>query len=139
MKNYLIIAIVAISSFLAGKYIFPPKPEIKEVVKFKEVEKEKVKVVTKFKEVTKPDGTKVVESTTTENTVTETVTDSESTKVSKQASRLTLGMLYIKDVQDFSRPAEFGATISVPVIGNLKAHAIVTTDKKAGLGVALEF
>jgi hypothetical protein len=141
--NYLKLGIVAIIAFLAGKYIFPPSPQIKEAVKYVEVEKKKEdkhKVV-KSTTVKKPDGTKVTETTVTEDTQTATDTSIklDSSKVTKAGKGITVGMLYLKDAENFGRPANFGATISVPVIGNLKAQALGTTDKRVGVGLALEF
>ena len=143
MKKYGIITIIALGAFLAGKYLFPPKPEVKEVVKYVEVEKKvqnKDKVV-KSTKIKKPDGTVVTETTVVENTKTTTDKSSklESEKLVRSAAKITVGVLAIKDASDFSAPTAFGATISVPVFGNVKAQALGTTDKRIGLGLALEF
>lgn len=143
MKKYLHFGIIAIIAFLAGKYLFPPKPEVKEKVKTVVVEKyiEKRNVVKNTKVTEKPDGTKVTETIEKDNSVIVDNTSSKSEKKveTKTGSKLTLGMLYIKDASDFSSPANFGATISVPVFGNLKAQGLVTTDKRVGVGVAFDF
>jgi hypothetical protein len=135
--------IVAISCLLVGRYVLTPKQKTKEVVKVVEVEKKrtdsKKKVVTR--EVTNPDGTKVKETTETENTV----TDSERSrkedkfKLSETGASISLGLLAIKDATDFSKPFEYGATVAVPVIGNLKAMGMVTTSKQIGLGLSVDF
>ena len=143
MKVYGIMAIIAIVSFLAGKYVFPPKADVKEVVKIVEVEKkqEKKNKVTKIVEIKKPDGTVETDTTEVENTqtVTDTSIKSESTKVTKSANKITLGLLAIKQADDFSKATQFGATVAVPLIGNLKVQALGTTDKRVGLGLALDF
>lgn len=143
MKTYLTFGLIGLLSFLAGKYLFPPKPETKQVIKYVEVEKKvqnKDKVV-KSTKIKRPDGTVVTETTVEEKT--KTVTDKssqlDSTKSVKSGSKVTVGLLYIRDVQHFSRAANFGATVSVPVFGNVRAQALGTTDKKVGLGLALEF
>lgn len=143
MRTYGIIAIIAVVSFLSGKYLFPPKPEVKEVVKYVEVEKKvqnKDKVVKKVR-VKKPDGTVTTETVIVDKstTTTDKASKLESEKIVKASAKITVGLLYIKDVQEFGRPADFGATITVPLIGNLKAQALGTTDQKVGLGLALEF
>jgi hypothetical protein len=143
MKTYVITAIIALCSFLAGKYLFPPKPEIKEVTKTVTVEKyvekrnvKKNKVITK-----KPDGTKITEITEIDTSI---ITDNRNSKTEKKtqvksAAKLTLGLLAIKQINDFGQPFEYGATISVPVFGAVKAQGLVTTDKRVGLGLGLEF
>lgn len=143
MKNYLYAGIIAISAFLAGKYLFPPKAEIKEVVKTVTVEKyvEKKNVVKNTKVTEKPDGTKVTEVTETDRTV---IVDNSSSKTEKKvevksASKITIGLLAIKDTTEFSKKTEFGATVSAPLIGNIKVQALGTTDKRLGLGLALDF
>lgn len=143
MTNYLKITIVAIIAFLAGKYLFPPKAQIKETVKTVVVEKivEKRNVVKKTKTTEKPDGTKVTEVTETDRTV---IVDNTSSRTEKKvevkgSAKVTLGLLAIKDANDFSAAIQYGATVSLPLIGNLKAQALGTTDKRIGLGLALEF
>lgn len=143
MKKYGTFAIVALISFLAGKYLFPTKPEVKEVVKTVTVEKivEKRNVVKNTKVTEKPDGTKVTEVTETDKTV---IVDNTSSKSEKKlevkgSAKLTLGLLAIKDGSDFSSPTQFGTTVTVPLVGNLKMQALGTTDKRVGLGLALEF
>lgn len=143
MKKYPLIAALVISAFLAGKYLFPPKAEVKEVIKIVTVEKkqEKKASVSRSVETKKPDGTVVTEVVVTENTQTDTASSSQldSSKTSKGGAKLTLGLLAIKSADDFSAPTQFGATITVPLLGNIKAQALGTTDKRIGIGLALEF
>ena len=143
MKQFGIITIIALSSFAAGKYLFPPKAEVKEVVKYVQVEKKeekKNKVIVK-KEVKKPDGTVITDTTETEYTQTNTDTSTkiDSQKIAKSASKITLGVLALKNVEKFSDKTEFAATVTVPLFGAVRAQAIGTTDKKVGLGLALDF
>jgi hypothetical protein len=143
MKKYLILVGVGLAAFLAGKYLTTPRVEVKEVVKVVEVEKKQQKKdkVVKSTKVKKPDGTVVTETTVTEQTQTNTdrTAQTEATKVTKTGPKITVGVLAVKNVDRFSEPMEFAATVTVPVFGNVKAQALGTTDKKVGLGVALEF
>jgi hypothetical protein len=140
MKLYLYAGVACLLSFLAGKYLFPPSPEIKERIKTVVVEKyvERRNVVKNTKVTEKPDGTKVTETSESDKSIIVDNTKSKSdikTEV-KGSPKLTLGLLAISD---FSSPLNYGATVTVPVFGNVKAQGIVTTDKRVGLGLALEF
>lgn len=143
MKIYIYSALACLLSFLAGKYLFSPVPEVKERVKTVVVEKyvEKRNVVKNTKVTEKPDGTKITEVTESDKSVIVDNTKSQSERKTevKGTGKLTLGLLAIKDAGNFSRNMEYGATVSVPVFGNLKAQGLVTTDKRVGLGVGLEF
>lgn len=147
LKQISYIVGAALFGILVGRYVVKPKTEVKtkEVIKYVEVFKEKkeekknVKVVV----VEKPDGTKTT--TTIDTSVTNTVTNNE-TKIDskketsvKAGSNLTLGALAIADATNFSSKLEYGVTAAVPVFGNLKAQALVTTDKKVGIGLAIDF
>lgn len=143
MKFYLYAGAACLLSFLAGKYLFQSKPEIKEVTKTVVVENyvEKRNVVKNTKVTEKPDGTKVTETTESDRSV---IVDNTKSQVDKSVSvkgntKLTLGLLAIKQVNDFAKTFEYGATVSVPVFGNIKAQGLVTTDKRLGLGLAVEF
>jgi len=142
MKLYLYVGIACVLSFLAGKYIFPPAVEVREKVRTVTVEKivEKRNVVKSTRTVEKPDGTKVTETTERDTSV---IVDNSSSKSERETktggAKLTLGLLAIKNAEDFSQSFEYGATISVPLVGKLKAQGLVTTDKRVGLGLGLEF
>lgn len=139
--------IVGIISLLVGRYALTPKQEVKTVVKIVEVEKnvkeEKKKVKTRIKETVATDGTKTTETTidedsgTRETNTSETRTDSKT--VAKTGSGLTLGVLAIKDAGNFGKEMEYGITVAVPLIGNLKAIGLATTGKQVGVGFGLEF
>lgn len=137
-----LVSILCLSSFLAGKYLFPPKPQIKEVIKTVQVEKKQKKEdkVVKSTKTKRPDGTIVTETTvvTKTDTVTDKASQSESTKTTS-GPKIGVGVLAIKNVSKFSEDATFGVTLSVPVFGNVKAQALGTTDKKVGLGLLMEF
>lgn len=143
MKLYFYAGIACILSFLAGKYLFGPKAEIKEVTKTVVVEKyvEKRNISKKVTVTKKKDGTEITETVETDKSIIVDNTKSQvDTKTEiKSTAKLTLGLLAIKQVNDFGKSFEYGATISIPVFGNIKAQGLVTTDKRVGLGVALEF
>jgi hypothetical protein len=150
MKNLLnkTTIIVAIVSLLVGRYVLTPKQKTKEVIKIVTVEKQhidtKKKIVTR--EVKKKDGTIVKETVETENTVvdTEKKSNSESSKTTTTGSNITLGVLAIVNTHDalrssgFPKP-EYGVTLVVPVLVNINAQGLVTTDKRLGVGLSLSF
>lgn len=135
--------IVAISCILIGRYVLTPKQKVKEVIKIVEVEKKrtdiKKKVVTK--ETKNTDGTVVKETTETENTVVESdrSTKLDSSKTSESGSGITFGLLAVFNANEFADKPEYGATVSIPVLGNLNAQALVTTDKRIGVGLSIGF
>ena len=137
--------IVAVSCLLIGRYVLTPKPKVvtKEVVKIVEVEKKTVD--TKKKKVTKEtkgkDGTVVVETTETEDTKVDVnrSTKVDSSKVSKSGGTvITLGLVAQKALDDLAK-TEYGVVTAVPLIGNLKVVGTASTDKKVGLGLAIDF
>jgi hypothetical protein len=137
--------IVAVSCLLVGRYVLTPKPKVitREVVKVVEVEKKTVD--TKKKKVTKEtkatDGTVVVETTETEDTKVDVnkSTKIDSSKESKSGGTvITLGLVAQKALDDFAR-TEYGVVTAVPLIGNLKVIGTASTDKKIGLGLAIDF
>lgn len=141
MKQILTLILVGVSSFFAGKYLFPPQPEIKEVTKTVTIEKivEKRNVVKTVKVTEKPDGTKVTETTEKDKSIIIDNTDTRTaTKTEVKTTKITLGMLALKDLDNFKN-TEFGATVTVPLFGNIKAQAIGTTGKQIGVGLAWEF
>jgi hypothetical protein len=146
LQNLKLPIIVGIISLLVGRYVLTPKQEVKQVIKIVEVEKnvkeEKKKVKTKIKEIVATDGTRTTETTIDEDSGTRETntrdTKIDSKTVTKTGSGLTLGLLAIKDIDNFSA-TEYGATVAVPLIGNLKVIGLATTGKQVGLGLGLEF
>lgn len=132
LKNYSIVAIVAL---LVGRYVLQPKPV--EVVKWKEkvVKVVETKVKTVSKETKKPDGTVIIDTTTEEATNSVSKTEKEGSK--KSGSGLTLGLLAVKDLNNFSQ-TNAEALVVVPFFGNLKIVGTVDTTKQIGLGLALD-
>ena len=150
-KNYKVIAIVAIVALLVGRYVLQPKVKVKIVEKtvyvevFKAKKEEKKKVKTTIKERTNTDGSKETTTVITDDSTSTTQTnrdvkiDSEKSIVKSTGSGLTLSLLAIKDIPNPSEPISFGAVISVPIIGNLNATGMVTTEKQVGLGLGITF
>jgi len=151
LKQYGLIGVVAILGILVGRYILTPKSTVqtKEVIKyvevFKEKKEEKKNVKTVIKETVKKDGTKETVTEITDNSTSNTQTnkdtklDSEKSKVVKTGSGLTLSLLAVKDIPNPSKPLAYGAVISVPIIGNLNATGMVTTEKQVGIGLGITF
>lgn len=147
LKKYGLFGLIVIAGILIGRYVIQPKSEVrtKEVVKYVEVFKEKKEEKKKIKIVVvqKPDGTTTT-TTTDDSTITTTSNgttkiDSSKEIIVKKGSGLTLGALAIANGQRFSDKLEYGVTAAIPVFGSLKAQALVTTDKRVGLGLAIEF
>lgn len=145
------IAGAAVVGVLVGRYVIKPKTEVKtkEVIKyvevFKEKKEEKKRTRTRISERTNSDGSKETTTDITEDTDSSTVTnrdtktESKKETIAKSGSGLTLAALAIKDTTNFSRPMEYGATVTVPVFGNLSVQGLATTDKKVGVGIAISF
>lgn len=147
--SYLSVAVIV--GILAGRYLIKPKTEIKtkEVIKyvevFKEKKEEKKKTKTVITEKTNKDGstekkTEIVEDTdTTVITNKDTKVDTKKEMVAKTGSGITLAALAIKDANDFGKKMEYGATVTVPVFGNVSVQGLATTDKRIGIGLGITF
>lgn len=131
---------------LIGRFVLQSKTTVIEKIKTVEVEK-KVFIENKNKkevkkEIVRPDGTKETTTEIVENSTSESTTDrklvAESQKITK-GSGVTLGLLAIKDVADFSTNLQYGLTVSAPIYGSLKIQALGTTDKRVGLGLGIDF
>ena len=119
IKKYTTLAIVSIISFAVGRYVLQPKTtvETKEIIKYvtvyKEKKEEKKKKKTTVTERTNPDGTKEVITVITEddsvitNSSGGTKIETESVKITSNASRLSLSLLAIKDIPNPSRPIAY--------------------------------
>ena len=137
--------IVAISCLLVGRYVLTPKPKVvtKEVVKVVEIEKKTVdtKKTKVTKEVKDKDGTVVVETTETEDTTIYVVnsTEVDSSKVSKSGgAAITLGLLAQKALDNLTR-TDYGVVVVAPLTGNLRVVGTASTDKRIGVGLAIDF
>ena len=143
VKKYANLSIVAAISFFVGYYVFRPKPEIREKVKYVrvEVEKTQTKKTTKVKETRKTDGTVQREVVIVEDSSVERNEKIDYNKevTSKQKRGIIVGISAIKDLAAFQENTVVGANIAVPVIGNLFVTGSLDTSKRAGLGIALEF
>ena len=138
------VALLTIGAFLAGRFIFQPSPKVIEKVKTVEVEK-KVKKEDQKKnivsvKVKKPDGT--VETHTQVSIDSRSQTDSQKDSVTQsvktQQSGITVTVIALKSLNDFSKPFEYGATVTVPVMGKLRGQLLGTT-RQVGVGIGLEF
>jgi len=145
MKNiiqYKNLFIVGLISLLVGRFVLQSKQEIKEVVKYVEVEvkKERKKKVTTTKETTNADGSSTVDTTIEEDSSSDSqsrVSYSDETKFKK--ANITIGVLALKDIGKFSEKTNFGVVAVSPLIGNLSIVGTLDTTKRIGVGLALEF
>lgn len=135
-------AIVALSlSFGLGYFATPSKIKTKEVVKTETVKVEgKTRIVYRDR-IIHPDGTIVEKEVEREDSNTRTETSSNSTSESSvtKDTGLTLGALAITDVKSIGKELEYGVHVSKRVLGALSVNALVTTDKKVGLGLGWSF
>lgn len=143
LKKYLIFTIALVLSFLAGRFIFKPKPEIKEKIKYITVaaEKKKTKKTTRIIESKKPDGTIKKETVIVEDSSTEKkekTTSKKKTEI-KPTRGVLVGVYAIKNLEKFQEKPAVGLNVSVPVFGNLFITGMLDTTKRVGVGVALEF
>ena len=143
-KNCIIAIIVAL---LIGRFVLQPKGkvEIKTVEKVVEVIKE-VKVEDKKKNVRiiehkNKDGSSTKETTISEDTH---ATDNKDTNIvaTKETSKTISNrgvQLGIVAFNPWEKDHSFGLLTSIPVYGSLSVTGMLTTDKKVGIGVTLEF
>ena len=146
-EKFKIALIVGVLSFLAGKYIFPPdvKTEVREVIKFveKKEENKKVRTVTRVRENKNPDGSSTTDTVVVEDSSSQTVTNVSSSKETfkskSNGSKISIGILAIKDSPYFSKNTEIGVLTTIPLFGKMSIAGTVDTTKRVGIGLALEF
>lgn len=147
MKNYKIFIISCVSCFLIGRFAFQPKAKVqtKEVVKYVESKKEdkKTSVVTRTREEKKPDGTVITEITVSDNSSTVTESNQEysskKNKKSEYGSNVSIGLMIVKDIQNFKNTPDYAIFTRVPVVGAMSIISTLDTTKRIGIGVSLEF
>lgn len=131
------------AALLIGKYVLQEKLQVKETVRTVYVEKivEKRAVKTHTVQTKKVDGTVITVTDIDDKTEIDTAKSGtvETKRETKGKAALTLGLLAIKDVANFQQSTNYGLTVTAPLFGNLKVQALGTTDKRVGLGLALEF
>lgn len=141
-----IIAILAIGiSFGAGMFAKPAKvkTEVKEVIKTVTIKEEgKTKIVYKDR-IVRPDGTIEEHERSEENSNTREGTSTEASRTAKNETTrdvgLTLQALAIVDIKDITGQREYGIYAKKRVFANVSVGALVTTDKKIGVGLGLDF
>ncbi len=120
-----IVAVALVASFLYGKSQAPTKVNTVEVVK----EIRDIEIVKQ--EVTKPDGSKVVTTTTKDKTKLDTRNETKINKPNWKVSGL-VGL-------NTDRKTVYGATIDRRIVGNVFVGAWATTEKTGGISIGLEF
>lgn len=124
-----------------GYFTKPTKVETVTVEKVK-IEKQaaETKIVYKTKVITKDGTVTETETSKTDSKTSENVDSSKSTEtVVKNDVGLNLAALAIVDSNNLSGQREYAITASKRVIGNFTVNGIVTTDKKVGVGIGLQF
>jgi hypothetical protein len=143
MKTFKVSIIVGIIAFFAGKFLTKPKTKTVEVIKYVtiEVEKKKTKTTTSVKEKVNADGSSTKDTTIVEESSSEknsnTTIASEKRKV--QGNSVSVGILALKDLGEFSKDTHIGTVISVPVFGSIKATSYIDSTKRVGLGLTIDF
>lgn len=139
------VAFLTIGAFLAGRFIFQPSPKIVEKVKTVEVEKktkkeEQKKKITSVK-IKKPDGTVETHTQVDIDSRSQTNTKKDSVVESSKSSQagITVGVLALKNLNDFSKPFDYGLSVTVPIVGKLRGQILGTTNKQVGVGIGIEF
>jgi len=141
MKQYLNYVIVGAIALLVGRFVLQPKPKTIEVVKYveKKEETKKTKKTTKTRERKNPDGSSQTETEVVEDSTSNSSSTIASEKTKTISKGVSVGILALKDLDRFSDKLEYGAVVSVPVLGSLSVIGSADTTKRVGLGLALEF
>ena len=143
MKTFKISIIVGIIAFFAGKFLTKPKTKTVEIIKYVtiEVEKKKTKTTTSIKERANPDGSTTKDTTVVEESSSEknSNTTIASEKRKEQGSSVSIAILALKDLGEFSKDTHIGTVISIPVFGSIKATSYIDSTKRVGLGLAIDF
>jgi hypothetical protein len=143
MKTFKISIIVGIIAFLAGKFLTKPKVKTVEVVKYItiEVEKKKTKKTTSVREKVNPDGSTTKDTTIVEESSSEknSNTTIASEKRKQYGNAVSVGILALKDLGDFSQDTHIGTVISVPMFGSIKATSYIDSTKRVGIGLSIDF
>lgn len=141
MKQYLNYVIVGVIALVIGRFVLQPKPKTIEVVRYveKKEETKKTKKITKTKERKNPDGSSQTEVEVVEDSTSNSSSTIASEKTKVISKGISVGILALKDLDKFSEKLEYGAIVSVPVLGSLSIIGSADTTKRVGLGLALEF
>jgi len=144
-KKVLIGLVLLAISFGAGYFATGNRTvtEIKEVVKVVTVKEEaKTKIVYKDR-IVYPDGRIEERERSEENTNTREGSTTEASRNSNTTSTkdvgLTLQALAIVDINDIKGSREYGIYAKKRVFSNISVGALVTSDKKVGVGLGLDF
>lgn len=147
MKKYIVLAFII--GGVLGRVLIP-KVQVQEVIRYQKVsieqkqqEKNKTVVIVETKN---PDGSSTKQTTINTNDKTNikkednTIKDNVYNKTSSYKG-VAVGLFISKDMNKniLTNRTEYGIITSVPVIGNLSVTGLLTTDKKIGVGLSIEF
>ncbi len=141
MKQYLNYVIVGVIALVVGRFVLQPKPKTIEVITYveKKEDTKKTKKTTKTRERKNPDGSSRTEIEIVEDSTSNSSSTIASEKRTSTSRGISIGILALKDLDKFSEKLEYGAIVSVPVLGRLSIIGSADTTKRVGLGLALEF
>lgn len=129
MKNYIIVAAIAlITGALGAKFFFPT---IKEKIVEKEVEVIKKDVVTEIREVIKKDGTKEIVTVVTDRSQEKKETN-KTVAIAKSEWHVSAAAIGLKD-------SYYQLQVERRVLGELHVGALATTEGKIGLTIGMSF
>lgn len=139
IKNIVILLVAVVLGYAFGRYAQPARVETKIVTQIKTVEVESKNVKTTTTETTKPDGTKVVTTTTQDNSVitdnTNSVTKSDTVKDNRAQWKVTAQLSPTKPQLYYF----YGAEVDRRILGPIFAGAYMNVDKNFGVSIGLEF
>lgn len=139
--QFAIILIVLAIGYGVGYFTKPAKIETVTVEKVK-IEKQAAETKIIYREkITKPDGTVTeIEQSKTDTKTSENIDSSKSSvNTVKNDIGLNLGALAVFDTNNLSNNREYAITVNKRVLGNFSVNAMVTTDKKVGVGIGISF
>jgi flagellar biosynthesis protein FliP len=146
-KTLINYTVVGICGAIIGYFFIQPKTKIIEKEKLvyveKKEEKKDSKVTTIIREEKKPDGTIITDTTKTEETKTETKTEvavqKEKTKKTENNSGVIIGAMIMDELNDLKSKDDYGILVAIPIAKRAYLFSTMDTQKRFGVGLALEF
>ena len=146
-KNIINYTIVGAIGIAVGYFFIQPKTKIIEKEKIvyveKKEEKKNIKKITKTREEKKPDGTIITDTVVSEDDKSETKTSivakEEKTKETKKGNGVIIGAMIMDELNNLKSKDDYGVLLAVPLAQKAYIFSTVDTQKRFGVGLALEF
>lgn len=140
IRNVFIVLVLMLLAYAGGRYLQPAEIQIQkeEIIKFKEIVKKDVIVIRK--ETKLPDGTVIVEETTTDKSTISSnkdIANKESTTVENVKSQWKVNALAGYDVRD--KDMVYGLEVQKRFIGPVSLGAFGTNKQQIGISIGIEF